>query len=71
VLHTLIPIEQQLPTDDGRWFRVRIMPYRTLENRIDGVAVTFVNITSFKLLEAELRQKHDELAALQAKAKTG
>ena len=32
------------------------MPYRTLENRIDGVVITFSNITAAKTLEAHLRQ---------------
>jgi len=39
----------------GRWFRVRITPYRTLENLIDGVVITFADITASKLLEADLR----------------
>jgi two-component system CheB/CheR fusion protein len=56
VLRTLVFKEKQVATRDGRWFLVRIMPYRTLENRIDGVVVTFSNITAAKRLEAELRQ---------------
>ena len=55
VLRTLIPHEQQVTTRDGLWFMMRIMPYRTLENLIDGVVVTFVDITVSKKLEAELR----------------
>ena len=38
------------------FFLVRIMPYRTLENQIDGVVITFSNITAAKTLEAQLRQ---------------
>jgi two-component system, chemotaxis family, CheB/CheR fusion protein len=49
-------MEKQVATRDGRWFLVRIMPYRTLENRIDGVVITFSNITAAKRLEAQLRQ---------------
>ncbi|MDZ7599736.1 MAG: PAS domain-containing protein [Desulfobacterales bacterium] len=56
VLRTLVFIEKQVATRDGRWFLVRIMPYRTLENRIDGVVITFSNITEAKTLEAQLRQ---------------
>ena len=56
VLRTLVFIEKQIATRDGRWFLVRIMPYRTLENRIDGVVITFSNITAAKRLEAQLRQ---------------
>ena len=60
VLRTLVFIEKQVATRDGRWFLVRIMPYRTLENRIDGVVITFSNITAAKTLEAQLRQTRSE-----------
>ncbi|NPU86580.1 MAG: PAS domain-containing protein [Syntrophaceae bacterium] len=56
VLQTLVPIEKTLAASNGRWFLVRIMPYRTLENRIDGVVITFTDITVSKKLEAELRK---------------
>jgi len=56
VLRTLIFIEKQVTTRDGRWFLVRIMPYRTIGNRIDGVVITFSNITEAKTLEATLRK---------------
>jgi two-component system CheB/CheR fusion protein len=55
VLRTLVFCERQVPTRSGRWFTVRIMPYRTVENVIDGVVVTFINITEAKQLEAQLR----------------
>ncbi|MYM36326.1 PAS domain-containing protein [Duganella sp. FT94W] len=55
VLRTLVFCERQIPTRNGRWFSVRIMPYRTVENVIDGVVLTFVNVTEFKQLEARLR----------------
>ena len=55
---------EQIPTRSGGWYTVRIMPYRTVENVIDGVVVTFINITESKLLEAQLRsmQKGPERA---------
>jgi two-component system CheB/CheR fusion protein len=55
VLRTLVVHEQPAATRDGRWLRVRIMPYRTLENMIDGVAITFTDITASKTLEGKLR----------------
>ena len=55
VLRTLAYSEKQVPCDDGRWYRVRIMPYRTLDNRIDGLVITFTDISETKKLEAELR----------------
>ena len=55
VLRTLVFSERHIPTNNGRWFTVRIMPYRTVDNVIDGVVVTFINITASKQLEAQLR----------------
>jgi two-component system CheB/CheR fusion protein len=55
VLRTLVFSERQIATHSERWFTARIMPYRTVENVIDGVVVTFINITESKQLEARLR----------------
>jgi len=43
-----------------RWFKVRIMPHRTQDNLIDGVAITFIDISETKKLEAELRISHEK-----------
>jgi len=64
VLRTLVFSEKQIATADGRWFSVRIMPYRTTEDVISGVVITFANITIAKKLEAELREENAKLAAL-------
>jgi PAS domain-containing protein len=56
-LRTLVHCEKQILTDDARWFSVRIMPYRRLDNVIDGAVITFVDITATKELELKLRQK--------------
>lgn len=66
VLRTLVFVEKVVTCRDQRWYTARIMPYRTLENRIDGVVVTFVDITASKGQETELRRARDELAALLA-----
>ncbi len=66
VLRTLSVSEKSVATTEGNWFTARIMPYRTLDNRIDGVVITFANITAAKNLEADLRQKHDRLEDLSA-----
>ena len=55
VLRTLIKVERQIFTPDGKWYAARILPYRTLENMIDGVVITFIDITVSKKLEQELR----------------
>jgi PAS domain S-box-containing protein len=54
VLRTLVFIEKQVSTKDGRWFKVRIMPYRTMDNVIDGVVITFLEVSSARLAENEL-----------------
>ena len=56
VLRTLNSKEKAIATSDERWFTVRVMPYRTLDNRIDGVVITFIDITTAaKTLETKLR----------------
>ncbi|HSW04038.1 chemotaxis protein CheB [Aquabacterium sp.] len=55
-LRTLAFCEKQIPTSDGRWYAVRIMPYRTLADVIQGVVITFVDITAAKELESRLRK---------------
>lgn len=67
VLQKLGFVERPIQTRDGRWFGVRIMPYRTLDDRIDGVVITFADITSAKLLETQLREKQAVLEKLIAK----
>lgn len=61
VLRSLVFMEKQVATHDGRWFQTRIMPYRTIDNVIDGVVVTFSDITAAKRLEAELRRAYQDL----------
>lgn len=47
--------EKQIAMRDGRWFTVRIMPFRTMDNVIEGGVITFIDISVAKRLEAELR----------------
>jgi two-component system, chemotaxis family, CheB/CheR fusion protein len=55
-LRTLVFCEKQIPTTDGHWLSVRIMPYRTLANVIQGAVITFIDITAAKNLEGRLRK---------------
>jgi two-component system CheB/CheR fusion protein len=61
VLSTLVFKEKHASTRDGRWFSVRIMPYRTLENVIDGVVITFTDASASRTLEQVLRQQANQL----------
>jgi two-component system CheB/CheR fusion protein len=61
VLDKLIPVERQVPTTDGRAFLARLLPYRTLEDRIAGVVLTCVDVTEQRRAEESLRIRNDEL----------
>ena len=56
-LRTLTFIEKEITTTDGLWYMVRIKPYRTLANKIEGVVITLIDITAAKDLESRLRQR--------------
>jgi two-component system CheB/CheR fusion protein len=56
VLQQLVPAEQEVQDDKGRWYIRRIVPYRTDDDRIDGVVITFVDISRQKRDELELRE---------------
>jgi hypothetical protein len=63
VLRSLTSIETQVSARDNRWFTVRVMPYRTQENRVDGVVITLTDISAAKVLEAALRKAQFDLEA--------
>jgi two-component system CheB/CheR fusion protein len=71
VLRKLAAVEKPIGTRDGRWFTVRIMPYRTQDDRIDGVVITFANITGAKTLEARLRKNQSVLEPPATRPPTG
>jgi two-component system CheB/CheR fusion protein len=59
VVENLTQKEIQVGTKSGQWFLMRIVPYRTLDNVIDGAVLTFTNITTMKELEQSLAEKED------------
>lgn len=59
VLQTLAPQESELETRDGRWLLMRLRPYRTVDDHIDGVVVTFVEITGRRQAEIDLRRSEE------------
>lgn len=61
VIKSLTFIETAISTNDNRWFNVRIMPYRTLDDRIDGLVITFTDISVAKRLEMELKEAIEAL----------
>ena len=56
VLKSLEFIKKQIPTKDGRWYSIRIMPYATLDEKIEGVVITFFNISDLKEVEVKLHE---------------
>jgi two-component system, chemotaxis family, CheB/CheR fusion protein len=64
VLATLRPVEREVRDGDGHWYLVALRPYRTLEDRIDGVVITFVDITTNKVAELALAQSEERYRLL-------
>jgi len=56
VLETLVPKEVEVRTTSGAWYLLRIRPYRTQENVIEGAVITFTEITEMKTAQAALRE---------------
>jgi len=61
VLNTLVSKTVEVQTQDGRWYTMRIQPYRTLDNVIEGAVITFTDIMELKLAEAALRKSTNDL----------
>jgi two-component system CheB/CheR fusion protein len=59
VLKTLVPKEVEVQATEGNWYAMRILPYRTLDNVIEGAVISFVDITEMKQIK-ELLQKANE-----------
>lgn len=55
VLQKLVPITTSVQSSDGTWYKMQILPYRTSENMIEGVVITFVDITHEMQLADELK----------------
>jgi two-component system CheB/CheR fusion protein len=56
VLATLIPVEKEVQDTSGRWYLVRLIPYRTAENVIEGVVMTTVDVDRTKQADESLRK---------------
>ncbi len=64
VLRTLASSERELRSRSGNWYLVRVRPYRTLENKIDGVVVTFVDINERRRAEDAVRESEARVKAI-------
>lgn len=61
VLQSLSPVDRQVQTEAGSWFMMRIRPYRTLANAIEGAVITFVDISEIKRTRDELESANQRL----------
>jgi two-component system CheB/CheR fusion protein len=64
VMHDLAAVEREVESRDGRWHMMRLRPYRTIDNRIDGVVVTFVDVTEQRVATARLRESEEQYRIL-------
>jgi signal transduction histidine kinase len=61
VLQTLQPLRTEVSSADDRWYLVQLLPYRTHDERVDGVVLTFVEITDRRQAEMALHELNEEL----------
>jgi two-component system CheB/CheR fusion protein len=71
VLDTLVPKEVEVRTKTGGWYLLRIQPYRTLDNMIEGAVLTFVNISETKRMQEVLRESDGRFRKLFVEAPLG
>ncbi len=61
VLQRLVPIEREVQDEAGRWYLTRVLPYRSAEDRIEGLVITFIDIDTRKKAEDALRASEQRL----------
>lgn len=64
VLDTLIPKEIEVKTDDEKYFLMRILPYRTIDNVIEGAVISFVDISEIIAIRIKLEESSKHLSRL-------
>jgi two-component system, chemotaxis family, CheB/CheR fusion protein len=64
VLEDLQTVDREIQTRDGHWMFTRLRPYRTMDDRIDGVVITFQEVTARRRAEDNLRRGEERLRLL-------
>ena len=71
VIDTLTPLESRIQDKEGRWFVLRIRPYVTLDNKIDGASVILLDIDSFVPKEQKTPTNGDAARPVQEELRQG
>jgi two-component system CheB/CheR fusion protein len=61
VLSDLAPVRREVKSRDSKWYEMRMRPYRTLDDKIDGVVITFVDVSERKEVEGKLQEAERKL----------
>jgi two-component system CheB/CheR fusion protein len=64
VLKDLVPVTYDAQASDGRWYTVNVRPYRTIDERIDGVVITFADVSATRAAAATIRESEERFATL-------
>jgi two-component system, chemotaxis family, CheB/CheR fusion protein len=64
VLRTLQTVEREVRTAEGLWYLLRVLPYRTTDERIEGVVMTFQDVTARRRAEEHVRSSEERLRLL-------
>jgi len=65
VFESLNMIEREVSSTDNRWYIARLLPYRSSEDHIDGTVLTFIDISSRRSAEDELRMGEERMRVAQ------
>jgi two-component system, chemotaxis family, CheB/CheR fusion protein len=66
VIETLTPWERDVQDEDGHWYSVRALPYRSIDSTIDGAVMAFIDVDARRQLENELHKRADEFERVSA-----
>ena len=64
VVDTMSVREREVQDREGRWYSMRVRPYRTMDNKIDGAVMTFIDIDAAKRIHLELQREQTFTAAV-------
>jgi hypothetical protein len=64
VVDTMSVREREVQDREGRWYSMRVRPYRTMDNKIDGAVMTFIDIDTAKRIHLELQREQTFTAAV-------